>query len=1096
MRKFLQYLLAFVLLWVSSGSIAQVTTSNLGGLVRSTSGELLTGATVKATHIPTGTVTNAKTAANGRYLINNIQPGGPYRIEISFVGYSSGSVDDVFLNLGETEKVDFDLAPISKQLNEVVVTTSRRSPPIGKGSVETSITPDRMANLPTVGRNLSDFIRLTPQAKTTFGGGISIAGQNNRYNQIMFDGAVNNDVFGLSESGTNGGQTGSSPISIDAIESFQVGVSPYDVALGNFTGGTVNAITKSGTNKFKGSAYWINRNESFAGKTPTGPKENAKRLPDFQGNIFGATLGGPIIKNKLFFFISGEFQRDERPQPFDPSTFRTPPGQAFQDSVDLIYNRLQSYGYDAGDYIDIPDLLNSNKIAAKLTWNIDKIHRLNVSYRYTKSDRSLTSGSTSTRINFFNNGYLFPSTTNSASVELLSRFSNKVSNKLLLTYTNVLDDRDPLGQAFPRVTLNSVNGTSYVFGTENFSTGNQLKQNNIALFDEFLYTAGNHQLKFGVDMEYSKSYNLFVRDNFGTYTYNFVNHWLQDLRPAAYTRSYSLVDDKVGDGSAAGTEFKTLRMGFFVGDQWNFSNQFSLNFGVRVDNFEFLTTPNVDTFFNNNAIPVISQFWDMKGARSGQRPQSQLSLSPRLGFTYEPEPGLKIRGGIGAFTGRVPLVWPGGVYNNTGVNVGGFNVNNPNITFREDPFDQYDPSDVGQTVNPPSGQIDLIAKDFRLPKVLKGSIGFDKSLGKGWTWKVDFLAQKNINEIVYYNLYASPASKNSFNQDVYLRISGTSTSYSRFDFNPSVAGIQNPYSTGIFLIANGEDQKGYTYNLTTAIDKAFAKGLAFNFTYSYGDAYTLFDGTSSQNNSQWRFVEAKNGRNNISRSRSDFGQLHRFNSYISKKISYLDKKLATTVTLFYNGQSGTPYSYVYSRSLIYDQNGANGESTDLIYVPRDEADWARFAEAYTSGGVTYSVAQQWTALDKFISEDRHLSSKRGEFADRNGAVLPWSHVVDLKVQQDFVLGKGNYKHTFSVIFDMFNFTNFLNRTWGRVYVTPGVDAFSLISMEGYRVTGSTLTPRLTYRNINNAPAADILDVRGSNYLSTRWRGQLTLRYSF
>ncbi len=355
---------------------------------------------------------------------------------------------------------------------------------------------------------------------------------------------------------------------------------------------------------------------------------------------------------------------------------------------------------------------------------------------------------------------------------MLSRFSNRVSNKLLLTYTNVLDDRDPLGQAFPRVTLNSVNGTSYVFGTENFSTGNQLKQNNIALFDEFLYTAGNHQLKLGVDVEYSKSYNLFIRDNFGTYTYNFVNHWLQDLRPAAYTRSYSLVDDKIGDGSEAGTEFSTLRMGFFAGDQWNFSNQFSLSFGVRVDNFEFLTTPNADTFFNNNAIPVISQYWDMQEARSGQRPQAQLSLSPRIGFTYEPEPGLKIRGGIGAFTGRVPLVWPGGVYNNTGVNVGGFNVNNPNITFREDPYDQYDPTDVGQTVNPPSGQIDLIAKDFKLPKVLKGSIGFDKSLGKGWTWKVDFLAQRNINEIVYYNLYAAPASKNALGQDVYLRISG------------------------------------------------------------------------------------------------------------------------------------------------------------------------------------------------------------------------------------------------------------------------------------------------------------------------------------
>jgi hypothetical protein len=266
--------------------------------------------------------------------------------------------------------------------------------------------------------------------------------------------------------------------------------------------------------------------------------------------------------------------------------------------------------------------------------------------------------------------------------------------------------------------------------------------------------------------------------------------------------------------------------------------------------------------------------------------------------------------------------------------------------------------------------------------------------------------------------------------------------------------------------------------------------------YGFGDSYSLFDGTSSQNNSQWRFVESKNGRNNITLSRSDFAQLHRISSYVSKKFNYADNRLATTFTLFYNGQSGTPYSYVYSRSMIYDQNGANGESTDLIYVPTDLADWSRFAESYTTAGVTYSVAQQWDAFDKYISNDKYLSKKRGQFVDRNGAVLPWSNIIDMKVQQDLVLGKGSNQHRFSVIFDMFNFTNFLNRNWGRVNATPGVDSYSLVSMEGYRINGSTLAPRLTYRNLSNRTAADILDIRGSNYLSTRWRGQLTVRYSF
>ncbi|NDC78961.1 MAG: hypothetical protein EBZ67_14005, partial [Chitinophagia bacterium] len=585
---------------------------------------------------------------------------------------------------------------------------------------------------------------------------------------------------------------------------------------------------------------------------------------------------------------------------------------------------------------------------------------------------------------------------------------------------------------------------------------------------EFRYNLGDHQLKAGIDAEYSKSYNLFVRDNYGTYTYNFVNHWLQDLRPFNYTRSFSLVDKIVGDGSAAAAKFNSVRAAVFAGDQWQVNDKLELNYGVRVDYFDFLTTPNTDNYFNNTALPVLSSFWDMKGARSGQKPDAQVHIAPRIGFIYEPEKGFKIRGGAGVFTGRLPLVWPGGAFNNTGVNIGGINVNNPNITFRPDPFNQYQPTDLGVTVATPSGQIDLMAKDLKLPKVLKTSFGFDRTFGKGWKMSSDFLYQYHLNEVVYLNAFSTPRAKNDLGQDVYLPITGSTVgSYSRLDFDPNTAGIQNPYSTGIFVVANGTGKKGFSYNWTFSIDKSTLNGWNFNATYGWGDSYTLFDGTSSQNNSQWRFVEARNGRNNIQRSRSDFAQLHRINAYVSKKVTYLGKFLGTTLTLFYNGQSGTPYSYVYSRSMIYDQNGGNAETTDLIYVPKDFADWARFAEAYTSGTSTVTVAQQWERFDAYISADKYLSRRRGQFVERNGANLPFSHVVDMRIQQDLNLGRGKNSHKVSVIFDMFNFTNFLNREWGRIYVTPGVDAFSLISMEGYRVNTATntLTPRFTYRNM-------------------------------
>lgn len=1100
MRRCTMYLLTLILV-ISSlvKGYSQVTTSNITGIVKSSTGEPLAGATVTITHIPTGTVYKTITSKNGRYYANNIQPGGPYEVEFTYVGYKSEKREDINLNLGETGQFDANLGSSDKELTGVVVTATRSPRNVGKGGVETSIGRDKLLNAPTVGRSLTDFIRLTPQAKTTFGGGISIAGQNNRYNQLMIDGAVNNDVFGLSETGTNGGQTGSSPISIDAIESFQVGVSPYDVSLGNFTGGSINAVTKSGTNKVTGSAYYVYRNEGISGKTPGVPKDSAKALPDFKGKIYGVTVGGPIIKNKLFIFFSGEFQRDERPQPFTSTTFRV---KEFQDSVALIVNKLKGYGYDPGEYLNIPDLLNSDKLATKITWNINNKHRFNLSYRYAKSDRSLTSASTSARVNFFNNGYLIPSTTHSASAELTSNFTNSISNKFLLTYTKVFDDRDALGQDFPRVILNSINSTSYVFGTENFSTANQLKQDNFALFDEFKWSIGTHQLKAGIDLEFSKSYNLFIRDNYGTYTYNYVNDFLNDLRPSAYTRTFSLVDDKIGDGSNAAAKFNTLRMGFFAGDEWNVNENLQLNFGVRVDNFEFLTTPNLDTFFNNKAIPVISQYWDLKGARSGQKPQANMSLAPRFGFTYNlPDAGTKIRGGIGLFTGRVPLVWPGGMYNNTGVNIGGISVNNPDITFKPDPYNQYTPSDLGTTVRVPSGQIDLISAKFKLPKVLKTSLGLDKKLGKGFNLSLDVLFQKNINEIVYYNVYAAPGGKSSFGHDVYMTYSGTGNpSYSSFDFDPATTGKQNPYSTGIFLITNAEGKKGYSYNFSAVLDKTFSRGWNATVSYAYGDSYSLFDGTSSQNNSQWRFMEAQNGRNNISLSRSDFAQLHRINAYVSKKFEYLDRKLATTVTLFYNGQSGTPYSYVYSRSLVYDATGGNNETTDLIYVPRNLQEWSKYAIDYLANGNTVTVAQQWEALDKYISDDKYLSKRRGQFAERNGAVLPFSHIVDLKIQQDFNVRTKSDKHTLSVIFDIFNFTNFLNREWGRVYATPGVDSYSLISMDGYTpgiVNGETIyKPRFSYRNNGNTKANDILDNRGSNYLSARWRGQFTLRYTF
>ncbi|HYC29513.1 MAG TPA: TonB-dependent receptor plug domain-containing protein, partial [Chitinophagaceae bacterium] len=349
-------------------------------------------------------------------------------------------------SLGENSTQEFALSETGATLTEVVVGARKGTPPAGKGGSETFIGRDKMARIPSVGRNISDYLSYTPQVKVTGDGGVSIAGQNNRYNSFYIDGALNNDVFGLAASGTNGGQANIPPISIDAIDQFQVIISPYDASIGNFTGGGVNAITKSGTNDFKGSVWYVYRNQDMAGKSPVAiPKAGSPgtlerlRLNKFTSQNKGFSIGGPLIKNKLFFFLLGETRKDERPQPFNIGDYR---GTATLDSIAKLANFLKSqYQYDPGDFLNNPELVNADWITAKLDWNINSNHRLSLSHRYNKGERYNTSSSSSTIINFFSNGYIFPTKSNSTSAELRSTFNKGASNRLLLTLSKVLDDR-------------------------------------------------------------------------------------------------------------------------------------------------------------------------------------------------------------------------------------------------------------------------------------------------------------------------------------------------------------------------------------------------------------------------------------------------------------------------------------------------------------------------------------------------------------------------------------------------------------------------------------------------------------------------------
>lgn len=1091
LKRVLPILLA--ILSLSSTLRAQETNSSIGGSVKMANGEALQGATITATHEPTGTIYRVVARKDGRYDINNMNPGGPYTIVVSFVNYQEDRRTDVYLSLGEKSRFDFILINNDKKLDEVVI-AARRTASGGKGGTETNIGRDRMANLPTVGRNIQDFLRATPQAKLTAdGSGVSLAGQNNRYNSFFIDGALNNDVFGLSGSGTNGGQAGIAPISIDAIDQFQVVLSPYDASIGNFTGGGINAITRSGTNTLTGSFYAFYRNQDLTGKTPGNvTKSQRTKLAEFNNKTFGFRLGGAIVKNKIFFFVNAEIQRDVRPQPFNFGDYR---GIATRDSLTKLQNFLRSsYGYDAGGYLDNPEEVKANRVTVKLDFNLNSKNKLSISSRYNDGERVNTSTSSSTAINFFNNGFLFPTTTISNSAELRSTFSRNASNRLLITFTDVVDDRSPLGQPFPRVSINDGSG-SIIFGTENFSNANLLKQKNYALYDVFKFYAGKNLISLGTDNELNDSYNVFVRDNFGTYQYNSLNDFIIGANPRRYQRSYSLVDNETGDNTAAAAAFKTARIGFFVNDEIRVSDKFTLNLGIRADKTFFLTTPREDKFFNDTAIARITAAgYDLQGARSGQITNVKWSISPRIGFTYRAnDESVIVRGGMGLFTGRVPLVWPGGVYNQNGVSIGGVDINPPTAAFpaffRPNPNGQYTASDFGVSLANAKGQVDLMTKEFRLPKIFRASLGLDKKFGNGWTATFEGVITKNINEIAYENvniIKPTLVSSGPGSRNVYAASGGTP----RIPMRSTGA---NPYQGNIFLLSNNKGPKGFSYNATFIIDRAFRNGFAFNASYTYGGSSVLNEGTSSQNNSQWRFMETVNGRNFMTRSRSDFDLGHRINGYVSKTFNYANKRFATTISLVYIGQSGNPFSYVY-RNAITNDNGT-AESNDLIYVPTAAEVSTMLFDNVTVNGVVFNAATQARMLNDYIEGNKYLRKRRGKFAERNGDRLPFTNNLDLKIQQDINFKIGGKKYQVQLSYDVFNFGNMLNPDWGRTFFLAN-DNFQLLQFNGYTATSlGPLTPRYTFRPQNGAKPWG-LSTSTAPGISARWVSQVGARINF
>jgi len=661
------------------------TSSRINGQVVA-GGESLIGAAVIATHTPTGFEYGTTTNVEGYFTLNNVNVGGPYQIVVSFLGYEDLVINDVYLGLGQTETFNLEIQESSVTLDEIVVTSGGLFDGNRTGS-ETKVSEELIASLPTADRGLNDYLRVTPQADVANngavnGGGISFTGVNNRFNAIFIDGAVNNDVFGLANSGTNGGQAGISPISPDAIEQIQVVLAPYDVTLGGFAGGGINAVTRSGTNELEGSAYYFFRNQNLAGLTPT-DVENAERtrLAPFTARTFGARLGGPLIKNKLFFFANAEIQRDQEPRPFIPENYI---GDSDISQIEAVRDRLISdFNFDPGEFLNNNETIDGEKFLIKLDYNINAKHKLTARHSYVKGTTEIHPAPSDSRVVFESVGYTFPSTTNSTALELKSIFGPNVSNNLILGLTTVRDDRDLISDPFPQIRLNDGNGRIDI-GTDNFSFSNIVNQDVFTITNNFNLFKGKHNWTFGTHNEFFTIENLFTIFSTPRYEYFFdgVNRFLNnepaDLVLFGHEQSFGGDEIRFGDEAEnLGPSFNAAQLAFYAQDEIQINPDFKLTLGIRLDIPIFTDDPPLDNVqFNNETIPILEQAgWDLQGARASQSPSTQLLFSPRVGFNYDVngDKTTQLRGGVGIFTSRVPWVWPGGQFIRNGLN-SAFNV--------------------------------------------------------------------------------------------------------------------------------------------------------------------------------------------------------------------------------------------------------------------------------------------------------------------------------------------------------------------------------------------------------------------------------------
>ncbi|KUG09522.1 TonB-dependent receptor [Solirubrum puertoriconensis] len=1052
-NKFIHHLLAPTLIVVAAApSWGQgATTSAMGGTITDKAGEGLPGATVIAVHTPTGTQYVAPTNSEGRYNIQNMRVGGPYTIRVTFVGYQEAVREGIFLTLGQTQRLDVNLSEQTQTLQGVEI-AGRRDPVInaGRTGASTAVQREQIERLPTLNRNLQDFIRVSPQANG--GGSSSIGGANNRYNNITIDGAVNNDVFGLSGSGTPGGNAGTQPISLDAVQELQIVVAPYDVTLGNFTGGGINAVTRSGTNDLSASIYGFGRNQEVVGKSVTEPRTKAAEFYNYQT---GARVGGAIVKDKVFFFLNGEISRRKEPLGFVPGNSDS---QIRLEEINQIANAAATkYGYNVGDFLNIDRRTESNRIFGRLDFNLSQNHQLTVRHNFVEAFDDNISRS-STQLRFGNNVFQNNNTTNSTVAELNSRLGN-FSNKLLVSYTRIRDNRTTPERLFPTFEINN-EGRRYTFGTERSSGFNELDQDIFEFTDNVTRAIGKHTITLGTHNEFFKFRNLFINNGVGYYQFNSLADFLNE-RPNRLQAAYATANN----GEAT---FNAMQAGVYAQDEYSPIENLRLTLGVRLDVPFFFDKPGFNA-------PVTERFGS--NINTQNTPNGQLLWAPRLGFNWDVNNDAKVqvRGGTGVFTGRVPFVWISNGFTNSGLIQGaidrrptgtGANTQYPAVITDPALF----PSTFASTG---TSEINVIDKNFKLPQVWRTNLAVDFRLPGDIVATVEGIYSKTLNDIYYKNINLVEPNG---------RLAGP-------DNRPVYPSARQRFSNYTNVLQLDNTNKGYRYNATAQLQKAFTNGLNTSVAYTYGMSKEVNSGASSTALSNWQFNQVQADPNNPELGFSANDRRHRVLATGGYTLRYAGDKLATNFSVIYEGLSGSPIAYVYGQGGR-DLNNDGAFSNDLIYIPRDARDANEIDIVKSGTSDTRSIDEIRNQLETFIQKDPYLRSRRGQYAERFAARTPWTHQVDIRVAQDFNFMAGGKRNTLQVTFDIQNVGNLLNNEWGRQYFVAN-NAVELLRPE---TTGApNVRPQFsfpaTFANNGYRPY-------DFSAFASRWQGQLGVRYTF